>query len=176
VAILILYCLVRRLLGLLRRFDVDAVCVENAVLRHQLNVLRRQVGRPRFGPGDRLFLAAALRLLPRDRWSAFLVTPHTLLRWHRELVRRKWTFRQGRKPGRPAIDPELGDLVVRLARENPGWGDVRIQGEFRKLRIRIGATTHSADPHGPRPRSFPSADRPDLVAVPESASSGHPGL
>jgi hypothetical protein len=65
---------------------------------------------------DRLFLAAASRLLPLERWSAFLVTPQTLLRWHRELVRRKWTFRSRRKPGRPAVDAELREVVLRLAR------------------------------------------------------------
>ena len=86
-------------------------------------------------------MAAASRFLPRGRWSAFLVTPQTLLRWHRELVRGKWTFQGRRRPGRPAIDPERREAVLRLARENPRWGYVRIQGELRKLGIRIGATT-----------------------------------
>ena len=87
----ILYPLLRHLLGLAARTGESATALENAVLRHQLKVLRRQAGRPTFRPGDRLFLAAASRLLPRERWSAFLVTPNTLLRWHRELVRRRWT-------------------------------------------------------------------------------------
>ncbi len=151
-----LYYLTRRLLGLLLGLGEDAVAVENAVLRQQLPVLRRQVGRPRYRAGDRLFLAAASRLLPRERRSVFLVTPQTLLRWHRELVHRKWTFRSGRRPGRPGIDPELRDLVLRLARENPRWGYVRIQGELRKLGIRIEATTIrrvlSAHGLGPAPR------------------------
>jgi HTH-like domain len=86
------------------------------------------------------FLAAAGRILPRDRWRSFLVTPQTVLRWHRELVRRKWTYRSA-KVGRHPIDPELREIIVRLARENPRWGYVRIQGELRKLGIRIGATT-----------------------------------
>jgi putative transposase len=90
---------------------------------------------------DRLFLTAASRLLPRERWSAFLVRPQTLLRWHRELVRRKWTFARRGSPGRPPIDPELRDAVLRLARENPRWGYLRIQGELRRLGIRVGATT-----------------------------------
>jgi transposase InsO family protein len=137
----ILYLLLRRLIGLARRPDDQARDIENAVLRHQLRVLRRQVSRPRYRPSDRLFLTTASRLVPRERWAAFLVTPQTLLRWHRELVRRKWTFRSGRKPGRPAIDAELREVVLRLARENPRWGYVRIQGELRKLGIRIGATT-----------------------------------
>jgi hypothetical protein len=70
----------------------DAKDVEIAVLRHELMVLRRQVARPRYAPTDRLMLATLARLLPRERWSAFLVTPATLLRWHRELARRRWTY------------------------------------------------------------------------------------
>lgn len=138
----ILYLVLRRLLGLVPNSGSDDASkdVEIAVLRHQLRVLRRQASRPQLRPIDRAFLAAAARLLPRDRWSSFLVTPQTLLRWHRELVRRKWTYR-GAKIGRPPIDPELRAIVVRLARENPRWGYVRIQGELRKLGIRIGATT-----------------------------------
>ena len=119
----ILYLVLRRLLGLVPNSGSDDASkdVEIAVLRHQLRVLRRQASRPQLRPIDRAFLAAAARLLPRDRWSSFLVTPQTLLRWHRELVRRKWTYR-GAKIGRPPIDPELRAIVVRLARENPRWG------------------------------------------------------
>ncbi len=114
--------------------------LENAVLRHQVRVLRRTVHRPELREGDRAFLAAAGRALSRDRWGSFMVTPQTLLRWHRELVRRKWTYRR-RGPGRPPLDPETADLIVRLGRENPRWGCVRIQGELRKLGIRVGAST-----------------------------------
>jgi transposase InsO family protein len=85
-------------------------------------------------------LAAASRLLRRERWLVFLVSPQTLLRWHRELVARKWTYRR-RSPGRPPLDPALRELVLRLGRENPRWGCVRIQGELRKLGIQVGATT-----------------------------------
>ncbi len=120
--------------------SVAALEVENAVLRHQLTVLRRTVKRPPLRRRDRLLLAAAGGLLPRDRWSVFLVSPQTLLRWHRELVRRKWSYRR-RWPGRPPLDPAVRALVVRLGRENPRWGCVRIQGELRKLGIRVGATT-----------------------------------
>ena len=120
--------------------SVAALEVENAVLRHQLAVLRRTVRRPPLRRRDRLLLAAAGGLLPRDRWSVLLVSPQTLLRWHRELVRRKWSY--GRRwPGRPPLDSALRELVVRLGRENPRWGCIRIQGELRKLGIRVGATT-----------------------------------
>jgi putative transposase len=116
--------------------------LEILVLQQQLRVLRRQAGRPRFTALDRILLAAASRALPRQRWtSVFLVTPQTLLRWHRELVRRKWTYRNRRQLGRPPLDAELVALVLRMARENPHWGCVRICGELRKLRIRVSATT-----------------------------------
>ena len=92
-ALSFLHLMTRRLLGmLLGRFQGEhAKDVEIAVLRHQLSVLRRQVKRPQFQPADRALLAALSRALPRARWSAFLVTPGTILRWHRRLVTRKWT-------------------------------------------------------------------------------------
>ena len=129
----------------LRLFAWPSACeiskdVEIAVLRHQLKALRRQVARPALRPTDRAFLAAASQILPRDRWASFLVTPQTLLRWHRKLVRRKWTVRS-RRPGRPEVDQAVRDLVLRLAQENPRWGYVRIQGELRKLGIPLAATT-----------------------------------
>ncbi len=132
---------VRRLTRLVvGRSAVAALEVENAVLRHQLRVLRRSVKRPLLSRGDRVLLAAASRLVPRERWAVFLVSPQTLLRWHRELVRRKWAYRH-RSPGRPPLDPAVRELVLRMARENPKWGCVRIQGELRKLGLRVGATT-----------------------------------
>ena len=87
--------------------------VEIAVLRHQLAVLNRQVARPRYAPTDRLILAALPRLLPRDRWSAFLVTPATVLRWHREFVRRRWTYRRELRVQRASI--------LRLWNWSCGW-------------------------------------------------------
>jgi putative transposase len=114
--------------------------VENVVLRHQLAVLHRTVKRLPFRRRDRVLLAAASRLLPRGSWGVFLVSPKTLVRWHGELVRRKWSY-QRRRLGRPPLDPMVRELVVRLGRENPRWGCVRIQGELRKLGIRVGATT-----------------------------------
>jgi putative transposase len=73
--------------------------------------------------------------------SSFVVRPETLLRWHRELVRRKWTYKRNGHPGRPPIEPEVRDLIVRLGRENPRWGYQRIRGELMKLGITISATT-----------------------------------
>src|SRR5919199_129262 len=89
----LVFVLVRRVLGLVGLGPApDARDIEIAVLRHQLMVLRRQVTRPRYTPQDRLVLAVLARLLPRERWVAFLVTPSTLLRWHRELIARRWTY------------------------------------------------------------------------------------
>jgi len=82
--------IVRRVLGVLGR-GLTPDAVEIAVLRHQLAVLRRQVPRPRYTPADRMLLATLAKLLPRKRWAVFLVTPATLLRWHRELIARRWT-------------------------------------------------------------------------------------
>src|SRR5207244_8832516 len=114
--------------------------VEILVLRHQIKVLSRKAGRPKLWRLDKVFLSAAARMLPRERRSSFLVTPATLLRWHRELVKRKWTYR-GKRVGRPPMSPQVRELILRLARENPRWGCVRIQGELRGLGILVGATT-----------------------------------
>jgi transposase InsO family protein len=142
VVFFLIYTGARRLLrAVVGTSGVSELEIENAVLRHQLAVLRRGAGRPRLRRADRILLTAASRLLPRDRWSSFLVTPQTLLRWHRELVRRKWTYRGRKALGRPPLGPEIRDLIARLGRENPRWGCVRIQGELRKLGIRVGATT-----------------------------------
>jgi hypothetical protein len=113
--------------------------LEIVVLRHELAVLRRQVDRPQFTSADRALLAAASRLLPRSRWKAFIVTPTTLLRWHRRLVARRWTY--GGRRGRPPLDAEIRALVLRLARENPRWGYQRIAGEINGLGLRVSATT-----------------------------------
>jgi len=113
--------------------------LEIVALRHELAVLRRHVGRPTFRSADRWFLAATARLLPRVRWSSFLVTPATLLRWHRGLVAKRWTY--GRRPGRPPIDGQVRVLIVRLARENPRWGYQRIVGELKGLGVVVSATT-----------------------------------
>jgi transposase len=114
--------------------------LEIVVFRHQLAVLRRQASRPVLRPADRLFLAAASRLLPRARWRCFFVTPAALLAWHRRLVARRWTY-PGSRPGRPSISPEVRDIVLCLARENPRWGYRRIAGELCGLGVAISATS-----------------------------------
>jgi putative transposase len=137
-----LYLAVRALLGALirSRRGLDVKDVELLVLRHELNVLRRQVVRPKLGMADRALLAAAALHLPRPQRSVLLVTPRTLLRWHRAPVRRKW--RQPPGPvGRPPLSPEIRELVLRLARENPRWGHRRICGEIAKLGFRVSPTS-----------------------------------
>ena len=137
-------------LVLLARGDT-AKDLELLVLRHQLTVLRRQTPRPKLEPDDRALLAAISRLLPRARWSCFLVQPETLLRWHRRLVVGAWTYphRIGRRP----LDQGVQQLIVRLANENPRWGYQRIQGELVHLSVRVSATAirttlrrHGLDP------------------------------
>jgi putative transposase len=123
-----------QLLVLLARGDA-AKDLEILVLRQQLAVLRRQYPRSRFEPADRALLAAISRALPRARWSCFFVRPDTLLRWHRRLVAGAWTYPH-RGTGRPPLDQELQQLIVRLARENPRWGYQRIQGELLRLGLR----------------------------------------
>jgi putative transposase len=127
-----------QLLALLTRGDA-AKDLEILVLRHQLTVLRRQVPRPRLQPADRPLLAAVSRVLPRARWSCFLVKPETLLRWHRRLVAGAWTYPH-RQTGRPPLDQEVRQLIVRLARENPRWGYQRIKGELQRLGVQVSAT------------------------------------
>src|SRR6266545_6983232 len=106
--------------------------LELLVLRHQLTVLGRQERRPLLRPADRALLAARARLLPPHRRHGLVVTPQTLLRWHRELVHRKWA-QPRRAVGRPPTDGRVRELVLRFARENPRWGYPRIAGELLKL-------------------------------------------
>jgi putative transposase len=103
-------------------------------------VLRRQVGRPSCRPADRVFLGALVRLLPRERWGSVFVRPETVRRWHRSLLARRWTYPHWR-PGRPATGAGVRAFIVRLARENPGWGYRRIQGELATLGVGIAAST-----------------------------------
>ncbi len=143
VPVSLLYWSLRRLLELVvlgRRSEREKE-IEILLLRHQLRLLERQVARPRLTQSDRVLLAAFCRVLPRQTWRrSLLVTPATLLRWHRELVARRWTYPH-RRPGRPATPAGVRELVARLARENPGWGYRRIQGELVGLGITLAAST-----------------------------------
>jgi hypothetical protein len=113
--------------------------LELLVLRQELSILRRQARRPQRRESDRLLLAALSRVLPRRSWQAFLVTPETLLRWHRRIVACRRTYPR-RRPGRPPVDQKVRELILRLARENSHWGYVRIVGELRKLGVTVSAT------------------------------------
>jgi hypothetical protein len=121
VAYLLARCLVRCLMVLTR--DAVSKDAELLVLRHENAVLRRQIGRVRYRPGDRLWLSALCRLIPRNRWGeVFAVTPATLLAWHRRLVARKWDYTSRRPPGRPRTAAAIRKLVLRIATDNPMWG------------------------------------------------------
>jgi putative transposase len=138
----LLYVLVGRLMALVllcfRSSEFKEL--EIVVLRHEVAVLRRQVSRPALRHADRALLAAASRLLPRERWQVFFVAPGTLLAWHRRMVARRWTY-PVRRPGRPRVSREVRELVLRLARENPRWGYRRIAGELIGLGIQISPTS-----------------------------------
>ncbi|MGH2457126.1 MAG: integrase, partial [Candidatus Limnocylindria bacterium] len=142
-----MYTIVCLLLDLVtsQRPSARAQTIELLALRHEVRVLRRQVTRTRWRLGDRLLLAALSRRLPRSEWWRFPVRPETLLRWHRDLVRQTWAaFGRRRGPGRPSLTPDLCTLILRLARENPSWGYVRIRGELRKLGHAVAASTIQA--------------------------------
>jgi putative transposase len=126
--------------------------LEILVLRHELAILRRQPRRAPVRPVDRALLAALARALPPSAWTGSSVRPATLLRWHRQLVRRRWTY-PSKRSGRPPLDRRVRALVVRLARENPSWGYRRIVGELCGLGISVSATSVP-----------PSFDTPSVVS------------
>jgi putative transposase len=178
VVLSLLYRLVRCLFGLravLVRSDLSKD-VELLVLRHENRVLRHQLtGRLRWDHADRLWLAALSRLVSRRRWAeVFPVTPATILRWHRNLVARKWDYASRRQPGRPSTGTSVKALIIRMARENPAWGHRRIQGELAQLGYAIAASTvweilHAAgiDPApraGPTWRQFLTAQAHAIIA------------
>jgi putative transposase len=157
----------------LQRSDNSDLAIEVVMLRHEVAVLRRQIARPALRPSDRALLAGLSRLMPRSKLSRFLVQPDTLLRWHRELVRRKWTY--PKPAGRPRIPSGTVQLVVRLARENPTWGYRRIHGALSVLGIDLAPASvwnilqrHGLDPSpdrtGPTWRAFLRAQATTMLA------------
>jgi len=143
------------------------------MLRHEVAVLRRQVLRPALEPQDRALFAGLSRLLNRRRRGRCFVQPETLLRWHRDLVRRKWT--QPHRPGRPSIPAGTVAIVLRLARENPTWGYRRIQGELATMGVVLAPSSvwailrrHGVDPspmrRGPTWAEFLSTQASSMLA------------
>jgi transposase len=177
VALSFLYRLFRRVLEVVRVHwsDTAAKDAEILVLRHQLAVLRRQVPVPA-SPGPTVPSSpSSPGLVPRELWGSFLVTPQTILGWHRSLVRKRWTYPH-RRPGRPALPKETMELICRLARENPRWGYLRIVGELKKLGVTVSKTSvasvlrrHGLPPaprrEGPTWSEFLSAQAKGIVAT-----------
>jgi putative transposase len=141
VTIRMLYLIFVRLTGWMALLARSAASkdAELLVLRQEVAVLRRQKPKPKLDWADRAVIAALARLLPRPLRMSRMVTPDTLLRWHRRLVRWRWTY--ARRGGRPPVDARLTLLIEQMARENPGWGYKRIQGELLGPGYRVGAST-----------------------------------
>jgi len=167
------FCRVLQLIRLTCRSETD-LAIEIVMLRHEVAVLRRQVHRPMLQPADRAVLAGLARLLPCQRLGNLFVQPATLLRWHRALVAKRWTYPHGR-PGRPAIAKGTTALILRLAKENPDWGYRRIHGELATMGIVIAPSSvwailkrHGIEPSprrsGPTWAQFLAAQAKGLMA------------
>jgi len=171
-----IYSVVRLIVGAieLHRRSSDELQLEVLALRHEVAILRRQVKRPDLFPTDRLILAALGRHLQDGK---LMFAPATLLRWHRELVRRKWAaFQRRPRRGRPPIPAEIQALILQMAEENPRWGDRRVKGELLKLGIKVSATAirmllrkHRVPPAprrtGPTWREFTRAHASAMIAT-----------
>jgi len=174
-ALSFLYLAFTRILQLVRlsQRDWDELAIEVVMLRHEVTVLRRQVVRPALRPSDRALLAGLGRLLDRRHRGRFFVQPETLLRWHRDLVRRKWIY--AHRPGRPSVPAGTVAIIWRLARENATWGYRRIQGELATMGIFIAPSSvwailrrHCIDPspirEGPNWNEFLRSQASSMLA------------
>jgi putative transposase len=173
----LLYDLTRNSLGvmLLRLRGDTAKDIEILVLRQQIAVLRRQVNRPVLQPADRVLLAALSRLLPRSSWNTFMVTPATLLRWHRELVARKWTYPH-KAPGRPSVQREIRQSVLQTGWREPVLGPPAHPRRVDRARLPGVGGHRVADPAPRRCRSGTATDRRVLDHVSARPGLRRPGL
>jgi hypothetical protein len=177
VALSFLYEAFVRLLQLFRlcRNEREELAVEVVMFRHEVAVLRRQVARPAVRPAHRAILAGLRRFLRRVRRGRFFVQPETFLRWHRDLVRRQWSYRRERS-GRPGMPAGTVQLVIRLATENPTLGYRRIHGELATMGVRLAPSSVWARPPPARRRALSSAFWADLGQVPEVPGNDEAGV